>query len=103
MRIKQLEYFIAVAEARSFSKVAKEFFVSQATVSNQIAALERAVGKQLFERDNHHVELTMAGALFLDDARAIVGRTTEAVRRAGGRRHARRRAQGRLHKGIRTD
>ena len=82
MRIKQLEYFIAVAEARSFSKVAKEFFVSQATVSNQIAALERAVGKQLFERDNHHVKLTMAGALFLDDARAIVGRTTEAVRRA---------------------
>lgn len=35
MRIKQLEYFIAVAEARSFSKVAREFFVSQATVQTR--------------------------------------------------------------------
>lgn len=82
MQIKQLEYFVAVAEELSFTRAAKRFFISQAALSMQIRSLEKEVGCRLFDRDNHHVELTPAGRSFLEDARAILSQTEDAIRRA---------------------
>ena len=82
MQIRQLEYFISVSETLNFTNTAKRFFVTQAAVSQQIRALEDELGFALFERTNRRVALTAAGRSFLEDARAIVQRTGDAVRRA---------------------
>lgn len=82
MNTRQLEYFVAVAEERSFTRAAKRFFVSQAALSMQVKALERDLGCKLFDRNNRNVALTPAGSSLLDDARAILARSEEAVRRA---------------------
>ena len=82
MQIRQLEYFVAVAEQLNFTKAARQFYISQTAVTQQIRALETELGVKLFERNNRHVELTPAGKTFLDDARAIIRRTQDAVDRA---------------------
>ncbi len=82
MQIRQLEYFVAVAEQLNFTKAAKQFFISQTAVTLQIKALEDELGVLLFNRTNRKVELTPAGKTFLDDARAILRRTRDAVNRA---------------------
>ena len=63
MNILQLEYFKALAEKQSFSKVAKDAFVSQPSVSMQISALEKEWGIQLFNRGYRSVSLTPAGRM----------------------------------------
>ena len=82
MQIRQLEYFVAVAEQLNFTKAAKQFYISQTAVTLQIKALEEELGIVLFYRTNRKVELTPAGKTFLDDARAILRRTRDAVSRA---------------------
>ena len=81
MQIRQLEYFIAVSESLNFTMAAKQFFISQSAISQQIRALEEELGFPLFERTNRTVLLTASGHVFLEDARAIVQRTRDAVRR----------------------
>ncbi len=82
MQIKQLEYFVAVSEQLNFTKAAKQFYISQTAVTLQIKALEDELGVQLFTRTNRHVELTPAGKTFLEDAKAILKRTSDAMHRA---------------------
>lgn len=82
MTIKQLHYFIAVAETLSFTKAAKRFYVAQTAVSQQIASLERELGLQLFRRNNRHVELTEAGQSFYREIRPLVIRLEHAVQTA---------------------
>ena len=82
MQIRQLEYFIAVSELLNFTKAAKQFYISQTAVTLQIKALEEELGVKLFTRTNRKVELTPAGKTFLEDARAIIRRTRDAVDRA---------------------
>ena len=82
MNIKQLEYFISVAETLNFTKAAKRSFISQTAMTQQIKALEKTVGVPLFVRDKHHVELTNAGKAYLAEARIIVERSAEALRLA---------------------
>lgn len=69
MDFRQLRYFVAVAEALSFSEAARKLHVSQPPLSIQIKALEEELGSPLLERSRHHVALTPAGVLFLDKAR----------------------------------
>ena len=59
--LRQLEYFVAVAERLSFRKAAESCFVSQPALSAQIAQLEAMLGVKLFERDRRGVQLTPAG------------------------------------------
>ncbi len=61
MNFKQLEYFSAVAEAKSISKAARKLHVAQPPISRQIAMLEDELGVCLFLRNNKGVELTEAG------------------------------------------
>lgn len=81
MEIRQLRYFIAVAEHLNFSEAAKRLFVAQPAVSQQIASLERSLGLKLFNRDKHSVKLTPAGRVFLNDAVDLLNRSEEAMKR----------------------
>lgn len=67
--LRQLEYFLAVAEKLSFSKAAESCYVSQPALSAQIAQLEAVLGVQLFDRSHRRVQLTRAGAGLVDGAR----------------------------------
>jgi len=75
MELRQLRYFIAVAERLSFSKAATELHVTVPPLSRQIRQLEDEFGVSLFVRDRRHVALTDAGRTLLREARAIVAQT----------------------------
>lgn len=72
MNIKQLEYFLSVAQLKSFTKTAEQFFISQTAISQQIKALEHELGVTLLHRNNRIVELTAAGEVFYSDAKNII-------------------------------
>jgi LysR family hydrogen peroxide-inducible transcriptional activator len=67
--LRQLEYFVAVTERLSFSKAAESCFVSQPSLSAQIAQLEALLGVKLFERDRRGVQLTPAGEALVPGAK----------------------------------
>lgn len=71
--LRQLEYFVAVAEKLSFRKAAESCFVSQPSLSAQIAQLESLLGVKLFERDRRRVRLTEAGERLVASARETLG------------------------------
>ena len=72
MKLRQLQFFIAVAEELSFSRAAIKLHVAQPSLSTQIRALEEEVGARLFERDKRHVSLTPAGRRFQSRAIAVL-------------------------------
>lgn len=82
MNLNQLEYFVSAAESLNFTKAAKKCFITQTAMSLQIRALEETVGVTLFVRDKHHVELTNAGKIYLNEARTILEKSREAIRLA---------------------
>lgn len=79
MTIKQLHYFIAVAEARSFTHAARNYFIAQTAMSQQINSLEKELGYRLFHRTNRSVELTEAGQVLFDRLRPLVLKLEDAV------------------------
>jgi LysR family transcriptional regulator, hydrogen peroxide-inducible genes activator len=79
MELDLFKSFLAVAEARSFSRAARTVHSTQPTLSRQIARLEADLGTRLFERYGRHVELTFNGQLLLPLAQAIVARTEDAI------------------------
>jgi LysR family hca operon transcriptional activator len=76
---RHLSYFIAVAEELNFTRAAERLHTVQPSLSAQIRKLEEDVGTPLFERDKHHVELTAAGCVFLEEARVILRCTHHAI------------------------
>ena len=72
MKLRQLQFFIAVAEELSFSRAAIKLHVAQPSLSTQIKALEEEVGARLFERDKRHVSLTPAGRRFQQRAVSVL-------------------------------
>lgn len=79
MNIRQLEYFVAVAETLNFTKAARKFYISQTAITKQISALEADLDTRLFNRTKRHVELTPAGMVFLNEAKSILNRAEEAI------------------------
>jgi len=72
MELRQLKYFVKVAELLSFSKAAKALFITQSTLSQQIKQLEDELDMALFFRNNHKVSLTEAGDTFLEGAKRLL-------------------------------
>ncbi|MFJ6409765.1 LysR family transcriptional regulator [Streptomyces hydrogenans] len=81
MDLRQLEYFVAVAEERNFTRAAERVHISQSGVSAQIRRLEHELGAELFDRSARTVTLTVAGEAALAHARAALA-SAEAVGRA---------------------
>jgi LysR family hydrogen peroxide-inducible transcriptional activator len=70
--LRQLQYAVAVADARSFRRAAEQCGVSQPSLSAQLAQLEDALGVRLFERDRRRVLLTPAGEGLIERARRVL-------------------------------
>ncbi|NJA59077.1 LysR family transcriptional regulator [Streptomyces sp. NEAU-H3] len=72
MQFQQLQYFVAVAETRHFTRAAEIVHVAQPSLSQQIKALERELGAELFSRARGNITLTHAGEALLPLARRIL-------------------------------
>ena len=83
MELRQLEYFVAVAEEAGFTRAAARVHISQSGVSAQIRQLERELGAELIDRSSRTARLTAAGAAALEHARAAL-LAAAAVRQAVG-------------------
>src|SRR5262245_2616119 len=84
LSLRQLEYAVAVADHRSFRKAAAACAVTQPGLSAQIAALERSLGVQLFERDRRKVLVTPAGGEVVARARAALEAARAVIETAEG-------------------
>lgn len=72
MYLKQLHYFVTVADTGSFTKAAAIHYIVQTSMSQQISSLERELGVQLFSRTTRRVKLTDAGRAFYDEIKPLV-------------------------------
>jgi DNA-binding transcriptional LysR family regulator len=97
MELRQLQYFVAVAEERHFGRAAQRLRMSQPPLSIQIKGLEAELGVRLLNRNTRQVTLTDAGSTFLERARTILGALKEAQDAARGAEHG---TQGQLHVGF---
>ncbi|MBF6180041.1 LysR family transcriptional regulator [Nocardia otitidiscaviarum] len=79
MQLRQLEYLVTIWDAGSFSAAAAQLYQSQPSLSQQIRALEKELGLELFERGRHGLSLTPAGRALLPHARRVLEAAREAV------------------------
>lgn len=79
---RRIEYFLSVAKHLNFTKAARECFVAQAAISQQIKQFEEELGFKLFERGGGSVKLTPAGAFFARQCQSILSQYTGAVKQA---------------------
>src|ERR1700719_370571 len=82
MELRHLRYFVAVAEAETVSRASLNLHVSQPPLSRQIRDLEDELGFLLLKRTAKSVSLTEAGRTFLNEARAVLQRVDQGVKKA---------------------
>lgn len=79
MKIETLREFITIVKCGSYTKAAKELFLSQPSLSAHIAAMEKELGFSVLNRDSTKLSLTVAGTKFIEDAQLIVSAYEDAV------------------------
>jgi DNA-binding transcriptional LysR family regulator len=84
MELRQLRYFVTLAEELHFGRAAAREHIVQSALSQQVQRLERELGVRLLERTTHHVSLTAAGVVFLVEARQILAHVSRAADAARG-------------------
>jgi DNA-binding transcriptional LysR family regulator len=84
MELRHLRYFAAVAAHGSFSRAANNLHLTQPALSRQVKDLEDELGVALLDRGKNLVTLTAAGELFYEEARDLLARADQAVRRVRG-------------------
>jgi DNA-binding transcriptional LysR family regulator len=87
LELRHLRYFVAVADAGTFTHAAERMYIAQPTLSQQIRRLEEIIGTSLLHRRREGVRLTQAGAVLLEDARtllAVLDHGLSRTRRAAG-------------------
>jgi len=82
VELRHLRYFISVAETENVSRAALKLHISQPALSRQIRDLEEEIGVLLLERTAKSVSLTQAGRVFLPEARAVLQRADQAIKKA---------------------
>lgn len=75
--LKQIQYFLAVADCRSFTEAAEQCFISQSAISQQISALEANFGVQLIKREKRKISLTAAGEYLYQNGAALLEKAEE--------------------------
>ena len=81
IELRQMRYFLAVAEDLNFTRAAERLHLAQQALSASIRRLEHQLGVALFVRTTRKVELTAAGEMLVDGARAVVAAAVDAVER----------------------
>jgi DNA-binding transcriptional LysR family regulator len=79
MELRHMRYFVAVAEALSFTKAAEKLRLAQPSLTRQIRNLETEIGVKLLDRSNNRVALTEEGLLFLADSKKLLAMCAESV------------------------
>jgi DNA-binding transcriptional LysR family regulator len=97
MELRHLRYFVVVGEEQHYGRASHRLRVAQPALSRQIQDLEEEVGFKLFDRLPRGVKLSVAGKLFLEDARRILQAVSEATARAA---HVARGQSGTLRVGF---
>ena len=77
--VRELRYFVAVAEEGRFTRAAERLYITQQSLSAAIAQLERRLGVELFTRDRRGLMLTPGGETLLTAARAILAQAASAA------------------------
>ena len=80
IELRQLRYFVVVAEELNFTRAAERLQIAQPPLSRQIQNLEKSLGLTLLERTNRRVELTAAGQVFFSECRQILSHVDRSVR-----------------------
>lgn len=86
MEIRQLKYFVNAAATLSFTEAARLSNVAQSTLSQQVKQLETELGIPLFHRMGKHIQLTVEGQMFLQDARRILDDARQGLQRLSDQR-----------------
>src|ERR1700745_2028951 len=81
IELRHLRYFVALADAGSFTRAAEQMFIAQPTLSQQIRRLEEIVGTQLLQRLREGLQRTKAGAVLLDASRTVLSLVDHEVNR----------------------
>src|SRR6202047_5598346 len=72
IELRHLRYFVAVADAGTFTHAAEQMFIAQPTLSQQIRRLEEIIGTPLLQRRHEGLRLTKAGGVLLEESRAVL-------------------------------
>ncbi|HEU5158447.1 MAG TPA: LysR substrate-binding domain-containing protein [Streptosporangiaceae bacterium] len=79
MELRQLRYFVMLAEELHFGRAARRHHIGQSALSQQLRLLERELGVRLLDRNTHHVQLTRGGKILLVEARKILSQVDRAA------------------------